>query len=241
MSTPAMRIDHPEAYFRSSDFEIMARVLPLHGARLLELGCGKAETTRRLAEAFDTAAIIATEVDREQHAKNLAIGDLPGVTFVAGGAEAIDQPDASIDAVIMLKSLHHVPVAVIDQALAEIARVLRPGGRAYLSEPVYRGDFNDILRLFHDEQQVRTAAFAAVQRATERGPLRLAEQIFFESSSRFANFAEFEDRVIGVTHTDHQLDDDLLETVKAKFEAHRTPEGVEFINPHRVDLLEKPA
>lgn len=241
MSHENMQIDDPGTYFRSSDFEIMARVLPLHGARVLELGCGKAQTTRRLAESFAAETIIATEVDRIQHEKNLTIDDLPEVTFAAGGAEAIHQPDASIDIVIMLKSLHHVPVELMDQGLNEIARVLRPGGRAYLSEPVYRGDFNDILRLFNDEKQVREAAFSAVRRSVERGALRLAEQIFFESSSRFADFAEFEERILGVTHTNHELDDDLYRTVKTRFERHLTPDGVEFVNPNRVDLLEKPA
>ena len=41
-------------------------------------------------------------------------------------------------------------------------RVLRPCGLVYISEPIYAGNFNDILRLFHDEQAVRLAAPAAV-------------------------------------------------------------------------------
>ena len=44
-----------------------------------------------------------------------------------------------------------------------------------LSEPVYAGEFNAILRLFHDEQQVREAAFAAVCRAVERNVLTLQD------------------------------------------------------------------
>ena len=46
--------------------------------------------------------------------------------------------------------------------LGEIARVLKPGGVAYLSEPVYAVRFNDILKLFHDERVVREADFDAV-------------------------------------------------------------------------------
>ena len=49
-----------------------------------------------------------------------------------GGAQAIDLPADSIDLVIMLKSLHHVPTELMDRALAEIHRVLKPGGLAYL-------------------------------------------------------------------------------------------------------------
>jgi SAM-dependent methyltransferase len=48
-----------------------------------------------------------------------------------------------------------------DQALAEVHRVLKPGGRLYCSEPVYWGSFNEIMRLIDDERIVREAAFAA--------------------------------------------------------------------------------
>jgi 2-methylisocitrate lyase-like PEP mutase family enzyme len=65
----------------------------------------------------------------------------------------------------MFKSLHHVPVPLMDQALAEIRRVLKPGGLAYISEPVFAGEFNEVLRLFHDESIVRREAFSAIERA----------------------------------------------------------------------------
>ena len=70
----------------SSDFEQIKRTLPLEGARLLELGCGAAYTTRRLAESFPLREIVAMEVDRIQHEKNLLIPDLPNVQFQFGMA-----------------------------------------------------------------------------------------------------------------------------------------------------------
>ena len=226
----------------SSDLELIARLLPLQGARVLELGCGRALTTRRLAENFLLAELIATEVDRIQHEKNLQISDLPQVTFQYGGTEAIDQPDASIDAVIMLKSLHHVPVDRMMQALREIHRVLKSAGLAYLCEPVYAGAFNDILRLFNDEQRVRQAAFATVQDAVAAGLFELVDEIFFDDIRRFQSFGEFEELVLGATHSQYQLDEALYARVKAAFLPHIGPEGIaEFRNPHRVDLLRRPA
>jgi ubiquinone/menaquinone biosynthesis C-methylase UbiE len=181
------------------------------------------------------------EVDAIQHEKNQLIDDLPKVRFVFGGAQAIDLPDSTVDAVIMLKSLHHVPVADMDQALDEIARVLRPGGLAYLSEPVYAGEFNEILRLFHDEQQVREAAFAAVCRAVERAVLTLQEEIHFLSMSRFAGFGDFQQRVLGATHSTFNIDDALFERIRQRFLAHVDGDGnAEFLSPMRVDLLRKP-
>lgn len=234
-----MWIDYPGAFTDASDLEWMARLLPLQGAQVLELGCGRAWMTRHLACNFGPALVIATEVDRIQHEKNLEITDLPGVRFVFGGAQAIDLPDASVDVVIMLKSLHHVPVELMDQGLAEIARVLKPGGLVYISEPIYRGSFNDILSLFNDEQRVREAAFAAVRRVVLNGSLRLVQQIFFNTTTRFTDFADFESRILRVTHTQHRLDEALYQQVKAAFAAHETPAGASFSNPTRVDLLRR--
>jgi ubiquinone/menaquinone biosynthesis C-methylase UbiE len=224
-----------------SDIELIARHLPLDGTRLLELGCGRALTTRRLAETFPIGELIATEVDRIQHDKNLQITDLPRVTFQYGGAEAIDQPDASIDAVIMLKSLHHVPGELLAQGLCEIHRVLKPGGLAYISEPVYAGAFNDILRLFNDEQHVRQAAFAAVREAVDSGLFELVDEIFFDGISRFQGFEEFEERILGATHSEFAIDDALYTRIRQAFVPHIGSDGVaEFRNPHRVDLLRRP-
>lgn len=226
---------------RSSDFEQISRRLRPQRARLLELGCGAAFTTRRLAEAYPDAGIVAMEVDRIQHEKNLLIPDLPNVTFVYGGAQAIALPAESIDAVVMLKSLHHVPVQDMDQAFAEITRVLRPGGLAYISEPVYAGDFNEILRLFNDERLVREAAFEAIRRAVERGPLLLAEEIHFHSVTRFEGFEEFERRILGATHSTFDIDEPLYREIRARFMPHVRDDGIaEFLSPLRVDLLRKP-
>ena len=145
---PQMRIEHDGELPVSTDMEQIAKHLPLAGACVLELGCGGAANTRQLAEAFPSAEIIATEVDRIQHAKNLQISDLSNVAFKYGGAEAIDLSDGSVDAVIMLKSLHHVPMHAMTRGLSEIHRVLKSGALAYISEPIYAGDFNDIMRLF---------------------------------------------------------------------------------------------
>ena len=226
---------------RSSDFDQIGKLLPLDGARLLELGCGAAFTTRRLAESLPLREIVAMEVDRIQHEKNLLIPDLPNVNFVYGGAQAIDLPDASVDAVIMLKSLHHVPVEDMDAAFLEIARVLRQGGLAYISEPVYAGDFNDILRLFNDEKAVREAAFAATRRAVDSGLFELQQEVHFFSTTRFEGFEEFERRIIGATHSDFDIDDALYETVKQRFLPHIDSDGIaEFLTPLRADLLRKP-
>ncbi len=234
-----MQIANPAPQALVNETELMLATLPLTGAQVLELGCGRADKTRALAASGRPEHILALEVDQIQHAKNLA-QPLPGVTFAAGGAEKIPAADASIDIVLMFKSLHHVPVAVMDRALDEIARVLKPGGLAWISEPVYAGELNEVFKLFHDEKTVREAAFAALSRAVERGPLQLKEQLFFDTRSYFKDFAEFDARMLRVTHTDHRLSPERYAAVRAKFESYLTPDGATFRNPQRVDLLVKP-
>ncbi|MFO1467598.1 MAG: class I SAM-dependent methyltransferase [Steroidobacteraceae bacterium] len=220
--------------------QVFEGLLPLDGARILELGCGTAELTRQIATTGRGRTILALEVDETQLAINESIADLPNVRFAFGGAEAIPAPDDSFDVVFMFKSLHHVPPEFMSQALKEIHRVLKRGGLAYISEPRYEGAFNDIVKLFHDELEVRQLAFAAVRGAVQAGTLQLVQQVFFQVPVQFQDFAEFESRMIGVTHTRFNLSAEVLESVRARFSEHVTADGASFLQPMRVDLLRKP-
>lgn len=219
--------------------EIYNRLLALDNSHILELGCGSADITRNIATAGENRSITALEVDEIAHDKNLQITDLPNVSFALAGAQDIPLNDASVDVVFMFKSLHHVPIELMEPSMHEIHRVLKTGGRAYISEPVFAGDFNEVLRLFHDEQKVRQAAFDTVKKAVDDGLFELVDEIFFNSPMRFENFAEFEDNTIKATHSDHQLDDELYELVKQRFQQHVGEDGAHFLMPIRVDLLQK--
>jgi SAM-dependent methyltransferase len=232
-----MRIADPQADQVINESDLLEAMLPLKGASVLELGCGKAEKTRFVAQ--HAAAVHALEVDEIQLAKNLEIDDLPNVRFEHGGAESIPADDASSDIVLMFKSLHHVPVDLMDDAFAEIRRALKPDGLAWISEPVYAGVFNDILRLFHDEKVVREAAFTAVQRAIASGRFALETERFILQPMQFETFDRFAEQVIGVTHTQHRLSPELFEQVRTKFEHHMGDDGAHFLMPIRIDLLRR--
>lgn len=232
-----MRIaDHNQTAVQD-EIALLLQALPVSGARILELGCGKAEKTRALAQTGLTSEIVAIEIDAIQHARNLEITDLPNVHFRHGGAQSIAETDASFDIVLMFKSLHHVPVEDMGRAMAEIRRVLKPGGHAWISEPVYAGALNEIMRLFHDEKVVREAAFATVSQAVGAGQFNLKQQLFFNAVTRFRDFDEFDARMIRVTHSDHRLSQTVYQQVRDAFAKHMTPEGARFLTPQRVDHL----
>lgn len=219
--------------------EIYENKLSLDGKHLLELGCGKAYISRMIATKGEDRSLVAMEVDEIQHKKNLQIDDLPHVRFVLSGAQDIPENDNTFDVVFMFKSLHHVPLDLMDKSLEEIHRVLKPGGIAYLSEPVFDGDFNEIIRLFHDEEVVRQAAFASIEKAVKEELFLLDEEIFFCTPRHYDSFDVFEGRFIKVTHTDHQLSADQMTKVRNQFLQHMTEDGADFLVPVRVDVLRK--
>ncbi|WP_295459088.1 class I SAM-dependent methyltransferase [uncultured Thiodictyon sp.] len=239
LGATAMRLHAAGEYRLLEELDLIQELVPVRGLRVLELGCGAAWMTRLLAQRLGAAAVTATEVDRIQHEKNLALGELPAVTFHLGGAAAIADPDATYDLVFMFKSLHHVPPDLMDLALTEIHRVLKPGGLLYCSEPVYQGPFNEVMRLIEDERVVREAAFTALQRAVGQGRFALAAEVFFESAATYPDWPGFEARFVDVTHSERHLDDNQRAAIRAAFERHLTPAGARFLKPHRVDLLRR--
>ena len=223
----------------SDELALLHRLVPLRAQHIIELGCGAAQLARRLLGRYPACSVTALEVDPQQHAKNLAEPPTPGLAFVPAGAQAIPFVDQSFGLALMLKSLHHVPLDLMDAALAEAHRVLRRGGHLYVSEPVFDGPLNEVMRLFADEQQVRRAAYQALQRALAGGGWREVTEHHFMAPVRFADFDDFERRMTGVTFAERRFDGPLREQVRARFEAVRPPAGDAFTRPMRVNLLQK--
>jgi SAM-dependent methyltransferase len=88
---------------------------------VVDLGAGTGALSRVLVDRADR--VIAVEPDERMRAVFADV--VPGVEVVAGQAESIPLGDASVDAVVASSSWHWVDPPA---ALAEVARVLRPGG-----------------------------------------------------------------------------------------------------------------
>lgn len=223
-----------------NELDLLESLVPLAGTRLVEAGCGAAQLARELLGRYATASLVGTEVDERQLAKNLA-SPAERLHFAHAGAQALPFPDASFDGALMLKSLHHVPVALMDTALAEIGRVLRPGGWLYVSEPVYAGPLNELVRLFNDEAEVRAAAQAALDRALASGRWTAEADRRFQTPVHFASFEDFEQRLMRPTFADHRIDAAMLERVRARYRPHQGADGAHFVRPMHVRLLRRAA
>ena len=105
--------------------------------RILDLGCGTGEITRRLAERYPQATLIGIDILESNLAlarrDSAALG--ARIRFVQGDAFALDLADATFDLVVC----RHMSQAVPDfpLVLAEITRVLKPGGWLHLLSEDY--------------------------------------------------------------------------------------------------------
>ncbi len=222
----------------NDELDLLADLVPLAKCQIIELGCGAAKLARALLLRFPDSHVTGVEIDARQHAKNLA-SPQERLLFVSGIAQDIPCDDSAFDLALMLKSLHHVPVTAMEQALAEVARVLRSGGHLYISEPMFGGALNHITRLYNDEQVVRGAAQAAIDAALTNGAWTQTQERRFVVPSRFADFAAFEQRMIRQTYADHQLDATTMSEVRRRFEAHAGADGAVFEQPMLVRLLRR--
>jgi ubiquinone/menaquinone biosynthesis C-methylase UbiE len=102
------------------------------GERVLELACGTGLVTFPAAEAVGPGgSVVATDISEKMVQFTAAEAARRGLTQVRCarmGAESLEFPDASFDAVLCALGLMYVPE--VEAALAEMRRVLVPGGRA---------------------------------------------------------------------------------------------------------------
>ncbi len=102
------------------------------GLDILDVGCGTGEITARLAELYPKSALVGVDLI-ERHLESArdrcsAFGER--VTFRTADAFALPFADATFDLVVCRHMLQAVPRP--HEAMAEMVRVLRPGGRLHL-------------------------------------------------------------------------------------------------------------
>jgi ubiquinone/menaquinone biosynthesis C-methylase UbiE len=99
---------------------------------ILDVGCGTGEITARLADFYPQAALVGVDLIEEHldQARARCAKHDGRVTFRAADAFALPFADASFDLVVCRHVLQAVPRP--QAAMAEMVRVLRPGGRLHL-------------------------------------------------------------------------------------------------------------
>jgi ubiquinone/menaquinone biosynthesis C-methylase UbiE len=112
------------------------RLVP--GVTVLELGAGTGWLSRIMTQLGAEAIVMdvsptALKIAAELYERMPVIGERPKPRFLPFDGTRIDLPDESVDRIVTFDAFHHVtnPAAI----LAELGRVLRPGGIAAFAEP----------------------------------------------------------------------------------------------------------
>jgi ubiquinone/menaquinone biosynthesis C-methylase UbiE len=120
------------------------------GAACLEIGCGNGDMAARVVDGERPARYVATDLDPHQldaakaHLATRYPGGIPSALELrAEDMLHLSFPDASFDAVLAFVAIHHASPnhhdpAGVPHALAEIDRVLRPGGVLVYEEILHK-------------------------------------------------------------------------------------------------------
>jgi SAM-dependent methyltransferase len=128
-----------DGFTDGADPEYVEQILPMAAAHLagavdvLDVGCGDGQVAR-LAVRSGAARVVGVDPTWNQLATAVERGG--GAAYARAGAGALPLRSASFDAVVACLVFEHV--RDVDEALAEVGRVLRPGGRFlfFLNHPL---------------------------------------------------------------------------------------------------------
>jgi SAM-dependent methyltransferase len=220
----------------TTDLQILERLVALEDRDVLDVGCGGGALVRELVGRG--ARAVGLEISEEQlgHARATGIG-----RFIVGRAEDLPLPDDSLDVVLFMRSLHHVPESSMLPALVDARRVLRPGGVVYVAEPLAEGDYFELVRIVDDETDVRAAAQRALAECARAG-LERVQTLEYEVGAVSTGIDRLRRRIVDVNPERAAVfdahEDELIEAF-ARLGDEREG-GRWFTQPMRADLLRAP-
>jgi len=121
-------------------FQVLQRYLDAReGEKVLEVGCNRGSIVKRLQElGVDACGVdVNTGAIADRLTNNVSVMD----------ATNLDFPDNSFDKVYSLHTIEHIPD--LKKALAEMERVLKPGGRLVLTYPIEPSFMRGFWCLYH--------------------------------------------------------------------------------------------
>jgi ubiquinone/menaquinone biosynthesis C-methylase UbiE len=218
--------------------EVLDRLVNPAGKDVVDIGCGGGALVRALTGRG--ARVTGVEISEEQLAPALNGDDGGGARYLIGSAQRLPVGDASVDAAVFMRTLHHVPPDELVDSLREARRVLRADGIVYVAEPLTEGDFFELTRLVEDEFEVRAAAQDALAGASVAG---LERAVTFEYDVRLclADLSALRARLVSVDPARaawfDEREAELADAFVRLGKAGERPGERCFLQPMRADVL----
>jgi len=208
------------------ELDVFFKLVDWNGLQILDIGCGNGE----LPIAFSSRGgnVIGIESDPIQAKKN-STHDIINVQFLYGSGHEIPFENNSFDSVVFSKSLHHVPVELMDKSIFEAIRVLRNNGFLFVLEPDVKGTFFELIRPFHDETYVRNQAIIALNNVANNYFKNLQE-FYFTSKYSFKDFETFVNKMSSTTFNNISKESINNDKVNQIFKKGHYKDGYYFEN-----------
>lgn len=161
-----------------------AGILDGNDLHILDVGCS---TGTCAGQIIDMAANAYTGIDVVSRYIEIAQGRHPRGTFIAMDARCMPFPKEDFDVAMFVGVLHHMDDGLAAECLAEVRRVIRPGGCVVVAEPVFTPGklFSNLLLSLDRGRYIRDEAG---YRGLFDGYEVMRQRFFRLSAHRFCSF-----------------------------------------------------
>lgn len=223
--------------FVASPLAVFRDTVDVDGKVVVDVGCGLG-TNAAVLDGMG-ATVTGIEIDEARITAAEARHSDTGVCFRLGRAEDLPVDDASVDVLAYFNSFHHVPGTSHAAAVSEMARALKPGGIAYIQEPVAQGTYYNVMKVIDDEALVYDGVERQLRDGLDGLPVSVSKRLRFKVMHRFADVAEMKASILRVDPRRQEIFDRQEEEFSRLFNEHadRTSGSFCFDHHYRVTIL----
>jgi ubiquinone/menaquinone biosynthesis C-methylase UbiE len=151
--------------------DLVLAMTPLSARRVLDIGAGPGVFTPRLLERGAACTVVDLSYEMVAVARRQMVSGVERARFMVGDVDRLPLATASFDAALCVGVLQYLPS--LEFALAELARVVAPGGHVIVTFPNARSPFSALHRAAVGVARGTLAAARSVGLAGAPDPSRL--------------------------------------------------------------------